>query len=622
MLIKNIAQLSRFNKQIILIICDIFNLSFSLYLSFVLRYNELSPFHSIIGNKSFIFLFPIITIPLFIRYGLYRAVLKHIGGKTFLSIFYSISISTIFLFLVFSLFFNLSLFNLDGLLAINWFTSIVLTFLIRYFGYWFLYAKNNNQDKIPNLVIYGAGEAGIKLSESIQSSNNYNLKAFIDDDKTKVDTVINSLRVYSLDKIEYLLERYNINIILLAIPSLGKRIRKGIIDKLLVYPVKVQELPSIEKIIDGKVEIDDISNVDVTSIIGREIIEPIDSLLNKNIENKNILITGAGGSIGSELSRQVIKQKPKLMILIDHSEYNLYKIHHELQSSSVKIVPILSSIHNKYRLNSLFEKFSINTVYHAAAYKHVPMVESNACDGVWNNIIGTKILVDIVYKYKIQNFIFISTDKAVRPTNIMGATKRFCELILQSQVDRESNETTFSMVRFGNVLDSAGSVLPLFRRQIREGGPITVTDPKVIRYFMSIPEAVQLVIQAGAMANGGEVFLLDMGEPINILKMAKKMIHLSGLTYADENNPNGDIQIKITGLRAGEKLYEELLIGQKSNNTLHPRIMMANEERISYKTLMSAIEKFNDACQKQDELLIKKLLREYVEGYVNQNNER
>ena len=617
-LINKISNLSRIKKQIILFFFDCANLYFCLYLAYIFRYNNfdfLSYF--LINNNYLLLLFPFVTIPFFIRNGLYRAVLKHFGIKTFLIVFQVITVSTVLIIAI--LYINESYIK-DGLLAINWFISIVATLSIRYIGYLIIYQLSSNITKKDSVLIYGAGDAGIKLSESINRSDKYSLIAFLDDDKSKTKTIINSLKVYHSDEIEHIIQKFNIDIILLAIPSLSLGSRKQIIENVSKFPIKVKELPSIENIIDGKVEVSLIKNVDVETIIGRDIVKPIDSLIKENIKNKNILITGGGGSIGSELCRQVIIQKPKKLVILDHSEFNLYSIHHELKGLEIQTIPVLCNINNRYALEEVFNKYFIDTVYHAAAYKHVPMVEYNPCEGVYNNIIGTNTLVEIAYKQKVKSFIFISTDKAVRPTNLMGATKRFCELILQAQSDRPDNKTKFTMVRFGNVLNSAGSVLPLFRKQIRNGGPVTVTDRNVIRYFMSIPEAVQLVIQAGAMSKGGDVFLLDMGKPVSILKMAKKMIHLSGLTYSEHPNKDGDIIIEFTGLRPGEKLYEELLISDEPKSTQHERIMVANEDKFDFSQIKKTVDELHALCKKQDAASIKKILKKYVVGYNYKKN--
>jgi len=609
-----LSNLSRSYKQVLLSLFDILFLEFSLYLSFVLRLDLLFPFNSISNDWWIFILTPIITIPFFIFTGLYHSVLKHIGGRTILAIIKSITVATIILGFLMMIVREESFPR--TIFIIHFFISIIMISGIRYVAHWIIYAFPDDLSSKISVAIYGAGEAGIKLADSIQTSSTYILEAIFDDDNKKFGTIINSKKVHNPSIIEEMINRKKIKIILIAIPSLGKSHRRKLLSILSKFPVKVMELPSLENIIDGRVTIDDIKNVQVEDMLGRESAKPLEGL-NKNIKKKNILITGAGGSIGSELSRQILKLKPNILILYEQSEFNLYSIHQELEKidNNIKIVPVLASIHNKFKLNKIFEEYPIHTIYHAAAYKHVPMVENNPCDGVWNNIIGTYILSTIALKHKVETFILVSTDKAVRPTNVMGATKRFCELILQGLDSNNKGSTKFSMVRFGNVLDSAGSVLPLFRKQIKEGGPLTVTHPEVIRYFMSIPEAVQLVIQSGAMSSGGDVFLLDMGDPVNILNMAKKMIYLSGLTPLDDDNENGDISIKITGLRPGEKLYEELLIGKNSNKTDHPRIMQANEEKLDWNIILEAIDEFYKACKAQDNSKIKSLLNKYIDGY-------
>lgn len=472
------------------------------------------------------------------------------------------------------------------------------------------------------VAIYGSGEAGAMLSESIQNSNRYKLVAMIDDDDKKHGTVINSQMVHSPNVIEKLISENHIKLILLAIPSIGKTHRRKILKSISQYPVNVMELPSVENIIEGRVTINDVKKVDVEDILGREPVEPVQALLCQNITGKTVLVTGAGGSIGSELCRQIIMLKPEIIILFEQSEFNLYTIHQELVNakSDIKIIPILASVQNRVKLQSVFNKYNINTVYHAAAYKHVPMVENNPCAAISNNIIGTYHLVTAALENNVNTFVFISTDKAVRPTNVMGATKRFAELILQGLNTKNSSGTCFTMVRFGNVLDSAGSVVPLFREQIKNGGPVTLTHLEITRYFMSIPEAVQLVIQAGAMANGGEVFVLDMGESIKIKDLAEKMIYLSGFTPIDDENPEGDIAINIIGLRPGEKLYEELLIGNNTSQTDHPGIMKANEKHLNWSIIENAIQEFEDACKNQNDPLILELLQKYVTDYTPAEN--
>ncbi len=615
--IEKFSELSRLNKQLILFLVDLVNLYSAIYWSYVFRFNTLNPTEFFSNPNYFpIYIFPIITIPLFIRTGLYRAVLKHINLKTLFSAFYSISIS-ILLLIIITGFYNSKIFPFDGILAVTWFLSMFSTVIIRYLAYLLLYSIFKSPVNIPLVAIYGAGDAGVMLADSIHRSHRYKLKAIIDDDKTKEGTIIQSIKVYSPSAIKSLIASKRINMILLAIPSISKRYRREILEKLSKFPIRVMELPSIENIIDGNVTVNDIKKVQVEDILSRDSVEPISDLLGKNIANKSVLITGAGGSIGSELSRQVYALSPKILILYELSEFNLYSIHQELKKldKKVNVIPILGSVQHKARISNIYKKYKVKTVYHAAAYKHVPMVEFNPCAGAYNNIIGTYNVAKQAQEFDIETFVFISTDKAVRPTNIMGATKRFSEMILKMFNEVSKSNTVFSMVRFGNVLDSDGSVLPLFRKQIREGGPLTVTHKDVIRYFMSIPEAVQLVIQAGAMAKGGEVFLLDMGAPINILDMAKKMIYLSGLTPIDDDNQNGDIEIKIIGLRPGEKLYEELLIDDNPIETIHPRIMKANEKNISSDLINEAVKEFKKVCKTQDSDGIRNLLIKYVDGY-------
>jgi len=611
--LNQISNLSRLKKQLIVVSVDFISLYFSLYVSLVLRYDNFYPLDNILYyNFSLIILLcPIIALSVFVKNGLYKSVLQHIGIKALFIIVYSISFSTLVASLLIVLTYKKII--VFGVLGINWFISIFICLAIRYLAQLILYSNDDSEK--TSIAIYGAGDAGVMLAESIYQSNKYDLKAMFDDDETKVNTVVKSVKIFSSSNIKDVIKNQKIKMILLAIPSIGKSYRNQILNKLSKFPVRVMELPSVENIIDGVVTIDDIKKVEVQDILGRPSIKPIQKLLSKNILKKNILISGAGGSIGSELCRQIYKLNPKKIILYEISEFNLYSIHKELMNykKNIEIIPILGSVTHKSKINIILNKYNINTVYHAAAYKHVPMVENNPCSGVYNNVLGTYNMVQQSIKNNVETFILISTDKAVRPTNIMGASKRFCELILQA-FDKQTN-TKLSMVRFGNVLDSAGSVLPLFRKQINQGGPLTVTHKEIIRYFMSIPEAVQLVIQAGAMANGGEVFILDMGEPINIMEMAKKMIYSSGLVPKDKENPNGDISIKITGLRPGEKLFEELLINNSSNKTDHPRIMKANENCISNKLVLEGIEGFKNACKQNDEEEIKNLLTKYVEGF-------
>ena len=621
---KLLTSLSSYNrriKQVILLLFDIFCLNVSLLLSYSLRFEVIWPINYIHQDYWLFILLPLITIPLFIVTGLYRAVLEHIGIKTVVAIIKSILLSTLIISFIMMMAREVS--SPRSIFIIYAFISTIFILGLRYIAHFLIYNFSQSKELMIPVAIFGAGKAGVMLAESIQESNKFILNAMFDDDDSKDGTIINSKPVFSSKKIKKIISDFNIKVILLAIPSLKKSDRLKILNRLARLPVRVMELPSIENIIDGEVTIEHIKEVQVEDLLGRQSVDPINSLLNKNIKGKNILVTGAGGSIGSEICKQIVELKPNLIVLYEQSEFNLYSIHAKLESvkENCVIIPVLASIQNRYKLDSIFKNNKIDTVYHAAAYKHVPMVESNPCDGVWNNIIGTYRLASKALEYKVGLFVLISTDKAVRPTNIMGATKRFAELILQGLNESKKSSTKFTMVRFGNVLDSAGSVLPLFRSQIKRGGPLTVTDPKVIRYFMSIPEASQLVIQAGGMSMGGDVFLLDMGDPVNILDMAKKMIHLSGLEIIDEKDGSGDIKIEITGLRPGEKLYEELLIGEDSQVTEHPRIMKAHEEKLSLEIVVAAISEFQNVCKEQDNEKVISLLHKYVKGFKRVANE-
>ena len=469
-----------------------------------------------------------------------------------------------------------------------------------------------------NILVYGAGKAGVQISESLKKANDYKVVGFIDDDFSKVNTIVNSIDVYAFSDLNSLITEKNVKSLILAMPSAKQNERQEILKKLSQFPLEVKSLPNLDDIENDLITLEQIKFVEVDDILGREVVMPKKELLKKNIHKKNILITGAGGSIGSELSRQIKELKPTSIIILDNSEFNLYNIHHELTiSNGVEVIPILSTVTNYSQIYNVIKKYKIDTIYHAAAYKHVPMVELNVVSGVYNNVIGTFNVVKAANELQVENMVLISTDKAVRPTNVMGASKRLSEFILQAFAEQKG-QTCFSMVRFGNVIDSAGSVVPLFRKQIKQGGPVTVTHRNITRYFMSIPEAVQLVLQSGSMAKGGDVFVLDMGEPIKILDLAYRMIHLSGLMPIDNDNPDGDIKINFTGLRPGEKLYEELLIGDDVIQSKHPRIMQAREEKLDMDKIIDFIDKIKKSRDIQDEEIIKKILLKYVKGYTTE----
>lgn len=468
--------------------------------------------------------------------------------------------------------------------------------------------KYSNKKKI---FIYGAGEAGRQLVISLKKNTEYKVLGFIDDNKKLHKKFFLHLPIYSSSNLKKLISSKNVNLVFLAMPSIGRHKRNKIIKKLNKYRLIVKTLPSISEIIDGRVTISDIKDINIDDLLNRKEVKPDINLLNKNIMNKVVLVTGAGGSIGSELCRQIIKLKPKKLILLELNEFSLYKIYEELISynKKQKIISLLANSQNQLKLELIFETFNVETVYHAAAYKHVPLVEENICSGVENNVFSTLAVAKASLKKKISNLVLISSDKAVRPTNIMGASKRLAELCMQGIYNNtKNNKTNFSIVRFGNVLESSGSVIPKFKKQIFEGGPVTLTHKNVTRFFMTITEASQLVIQAGAMGKYSEVFVLDMGKSVKIIDLIIKMINLLGFKVKDSKNPKGDIRIKIIGLRPGEKLFEELLIGSNPKETNHPKIKKINDPYINFKELEIHLKTLKNLIEKNKANDVKKLL--------------
>jgi len=564
---------------------------------------------------------PIIGIPIFIRFGLYNSVIRYIGFKALWSIVQAVSLYAL-LWSVLGI-----LIAVEGIprsvILINWLLIIVVLGGSRMIARWLLSGAVNSQNNADctNVVIYGAGSAGRQLAIALTQSVEYKMIAFIDNNSEMIGQSIHGINVVPRDDLRQLIKTKNVTEVLLAIPSLTQVERNKIIHFLEPYQVLVRSLPSVSELAQGKLRIADLRDVSIIDLLGRDSVAPNSELLGLNIANKVVMVTGAGGSIGGELCRQILALKPKVLVLFDQSEFALYGIHKELINvgmPNVKILQLLGSVTNYKRLSHIMLRFDVNTIYHAAAYKHVPMVESNNAEGVCNNIFGTLTCAQVAIDHGVDTFVLISTDKAVRPTNTMGATKRVAELVLQS-LAVECN-THFSMVRFGNVLDSSGSVVPLFREQIKGGGPITVTDPEILRYFMTIPEAVELVIQAGAMAKGGDVFVLDMGKPVRILDLAQKMIRLSGLQVKDKLNLNGDIEIKFTGLRPGEKLYEELLIGDNVSETSNPMIMRAEEEMLAWFDLKLILDGLEQAVDSGDQYKLRQLLIKAVPGFKPQSD--
>ncbi len=612
-----ILQLPRRIKLLILLLVDLLFLPLSLWAGFVVvEWLWMPPI--LLQTWWCLPLSVAVAMPIFINSGLYRAIIRHAADAFFVTILKSVTWSTLLTALITSYF---------SPVTIHWmiwvaFGLFLLIFVggSRWFARYFLNAGSTRLcDRVP-VAIYGAGAAGVQLTVVLAQSPEFKPVCFIDDKSELQETVIHGLRVHPPDDLEDLIESEHIRRILLALPSASRYRRREIIRFLEPLPVHVQEVPSMVELASGDKQVDDIREVSVEALLGREPVPPNQALLESCITEKSVMVTGAGGSIGSELCRQIINLRPHRLVLVEQTEFSLYSIEGELRTliqrlgNTIELIPILGSVLHRHRMQSVISTFKVQTIYHAAAYKHVPIIECNPIEGIQNNIFGTLHLAQAAVVEQVETFILISTDKAVRPTNVMGATKRFAELILQGYAISQSN-VCFSMVRFGNVLASSGSVIPLFRKQIRRGGPVTVTDPRVERFFMTIPEATQLVIQAGAMAKCGDVFLLDMGEPVQIMNLARRMIQLSGLTVRDETNPNGDIPIIITGLRPGEKLFEELLIGGDTVPTDHPMIMRAREESLSQREVEDFLEKMREASKNFDYEGIRKLLLESVKGY-------
>lgn len=614
--INPLFNLSRRQKRLIQLVTDVGLIVFSFMMAMLLR---LDSWHFLNEPTDWIVVVAMVPIGLliFTRLGLYQAVIRYMTHKTVEALLVGVGASALSL-AVMSYLFNLSvprsvpfIYAMIGVLSIGG-----VRFLLR--G---MYLSSQMRRK-NRVVVYGAGAAGRQLAASLNEGQEHQVIAFVDDSPFLKDAYIQGLRVYPPNKIRYLIDKQGAGKILLALPSQGRARRREIVVALKEYGVPVQTIPGLADIVSGKAKISEIHDVAVEDLLGRDAAAPNPALMGARISGKVVMVTGAGGSIGSELCRQIIRQNPRQLLLLELSEYGLYSIEQELkqiaalEGLSVPVKALLGSVQHGLRLETVMKSFGVQTIYHAAAYKHVPMVEHNVMEGINNNVFGTLRTAQAAIAAGVETFVLVSTDKAVRPTNVMGATKRLAELVCQALAESQ-RKTRFSMVRFGNVLGSSGSVVPLFRRQIEAGGPITITHPEITRYFMTIPEAAQLVIQAGSMAKGGDVFVLDMGEPVKIADLAKHMVRLSGLELSgvDAKGLGGDIDVIYTGLRPGEKLYEELLIGDKVEPTHHERIMTAHEVYWPWPRLEHLLNNLFDACQANDHEEIRRLLLEAPIAY-------
>ncbi|WP_313036199.1 nucleoside-diphosphate sugar epimerase/dehydratase [Acinetobacter sp.] len=611
-IIRSIASLPRRQKQIVLVLMDLCVLPLMMWMAYAIRLAR--PNVQVMqGLESWYVYIGSLGVAIFALLGIYSAIVRSFNEDYLLRISIGTFVQIVALYAIKKLdvaFIPMSIPLMYGFMLFSymwWSRAVIRYATIKTF------AKKQTRKRV---AIYGAGLAGQQIAAALNRSDDYLPVCFIDDKKSLQGQSLSGLNIYSPKRALNKLGKFGIEEILLAMPSVGRARKKEIIESFDSADVKIMELPGVTQLVDGRVQTSDIREVDIIDLLGRDPVPPKAELLEKNIKNKVVMVTGAGGSIGSELCRQIVKHQPKLVVLFEMSEFALYSIDRELQTSYVKVVPVLGSVTNQQKLELIIAEYQVKTVYHAAAYKHVPLVEANPLEGIYNTSIGTARSVDAAVKQGVETFVLISTDKAVRPTNVMGASKRMAELYCQGLASTNP-QTQISIVRFGNVLGSSGSVVPLFKKQIAQGGPVTVTHPEVTRYFMTIPEAAQLVIQAGAMGTGGDVFLLDMGEPVKIVDLAKQMIRLSGFRPIDENGL-GDIEIKFTGLRPGEKLYEELLIDQVNTaNTEHSRIMKSYENYISYSQILEVFNKICEIDMKSSPIEeVYKILTKYVDGYI------
>jgi len=653
-MINKITSLSRNNKRTILLLADLLLVVGALWIAFSLR---LELWFTVEGDLLWLFAAaPLIAIPIFIQFGLYRAIIRYLGMRAAWSVVQAVALYAV----LWGLLALLS--GVEGIprsvVLINAMVALLAVGGSRMLMRWLLNQGQGEQGKHEGrlqtrVVIFGAGEAGRQLAVGLAQSRDYRLYGFVDDSPELQGREMMGVRILASDQLEPFVNKHGVTDMLLAIPSISQKQRNRIIERLRHLSLRIRTLPGLVEMASGETSLDDLHELDIEDLLAREPAEPDELLLQAEVSGQIVMVTGAGGSIGSELCRQILRRRPKALLLFELSEFALYEIHqhllqfvHNLVSESEsesersgvslvpKIIPLMGSVQDERRVSEVLQTWRPHIIYHAAAMKHVPLVEHNVAEGVKNNIFGTLTMAKVAIEQQVPKFILISTDKAVNPTNIMGSSKRGCELILQALVAERAplfeplgddmpakqleRKTHLSMVRFGNVLGSSGSVVPMFRKQIRNGGPITLTHQDIVRYFMTIPEAAQLVMQAGAMSgegNAAEVFVLDMGEPVKIHDLARRMVELSGLRLKDEKCPEGDIEIKITGLRPGEKLYEELLIGNNPMPTQHSRIMKANEELIPWGELQSQLHTLQIATENNDVEMIRSLLEQLIDGY-------
>lgn len=607
-------------KRLVVLAVDVCLAVVATWLAFSLRLDTL---HWPVSGQWWIYLLTaFLFVPLFIRFGLYRAIFRYTGQAALLATAKATAVYAALLFAAL-LWMQQWIWVPRSLGILQPLIFFLLIGASRAFArVWLAGFQSAGGRSSSRFLIFGAGSAGVQTAVVMGGSPQFDLIGFVDDDPAKVGRSVNGVPIYGSSSLADLVASQGVSDVLLALPSTSRTRRKSIIDSLRALPVHVRTLPDWSDVASGRVTVQDFRELDIEDLLGREPVPPNRDLLARNLAGKVVLVTGAGGSIGSELCRQILAERPRQLLLLDHSEYNLYNIDQELRAAcsamalTVDVVPLLGSVAHLARLQDVCGTYLPQTVYHAAAYKHVPIVESNPAVGIDNNVFGTLNMARAAAASGAQSFVLVSTDKAVRPTNIMGASKRMAELVLQAMAGMTPSLTTrFSMVRFGNVLGSSGSVVPLFRQQLLAGGPLTVTHADVTRYFMTIPEAAQLVLQAGAMATGGEVFVLDMGEPVRIMDLARRMVELSGMSVRDAANTEGDIEIVITGLRPGEKLYEELLIGDNPTPTAHSRIMKAHEQFLDWDELDLQLQALRQGVDASDPLAIKAVLHNCVHGY-------